>query len=221
MTANLYGPGPAPNTVRTSAGKVVAVPDGWTLLAPGDAALTRRVKAVGEHWVVQEEKGRRTFSLGVWAPAATIVRIREELAAERSTEAFTKRKVANARRREESQADYVEEFHAAIISYLAFHPAHAALATRLARAVTDHATPVGSGTVARTKQIPIERRAEAAVIAWMRHQTTAYDGMAIPRVRGKRREVRRMLAQQSKKLLDRYRHDRAVVDACPLRSALD
>jgi len=51
------------------------------------------------------------------------------------------------------------------------------LAIRLARAVADHATPVGSGTVARTKRIPVEERAEAAVIAWMRHQTTGYDGI--------------------------------------------
>jgi hypothetical protein len=46
--------------------------------------------------------------------------------------------------------------------------------------VTTHAAPVGSGTVARTERIPIERRAEAAVIAWMRHQTTAYDNLALP-----------------------------------------
>ena len=39
----------------------------------------------------------------------------------------------------------------------------------------------------------------------MRHQTTAYDSMVIPRVKGKRREVRRMLAQRSKELLARYR----------------
>ena len=82
-----------------------------------------------------------------------------------------------------------------------FHANHAELADRLARAVTEHATPVGSGTVARTKRIPVEQRAEAAVIAWMRHQTTGYDGMAIPRVKGKRREVRRMLARRSHELL--------------------
>jgi hypothetical protein len=35
----------------------------------------------------------------------------------------------------------------------------------------------------------------------MRHQTTGYDGMAIPRVKGKRREVRRTLATRSKELL--------------------
>ena len=89
-----------------------------------------------------------------------------------------------------------EDFHAAVLKFLAFHPKHADLAVRLARAVADHATPVGSGTVARTKRIPVEQRAEAAVIAWLRHQTTAYDSMKIPRIKGKRREVRRMLAQQ-------------------------
>jgi hypothetical protein len=104
--------------------------------------------------------------------------------------------------------------------FLAFHPTHAALADRLARAVTDHATPVGSGTVARTKRIPIERRAEAAVIAWLRHQTTGYDGMVVPRVRGKRREVRRMLAARSKELLQRYRRGEPVPDGCPLQEAL-
>ncbi len=87
------------------------------------------------------------------------------------------------------------------MAFLAFHPNYADLAGRLARAVTDHATPVGSGTVARTKRLPVEQRAEAAVIAWMRHQTTGYDGMVIPRVKGRRREVRRLLAQRSKQLL--------------------
>src|SRR5581483_4858288 len=93
-------------------------------------------------------------------------------------------------------------------------------ADRLARAVTAHATPVGSGTVARTKRIPVEERAEAAVIAWMRHQTTAYDGMVIPRVRGKRREVRRMLARRSQELLHRYRRGEPVANGCPLQRAL-
>ena len=31
-------------------------PEGWVLLPPGDAALTRRVKATGAHWIVQERK---------------------------------------------------------------------------------------------------------------------------------------------------------------------
>ncbi len=87
--------------------------------------------------------------------------------------------------------------------------------------MADHATPVGSGTVARTKRIPVEQRAEAAVIAWMRHQTTGYESMVIPRVKGKRREMRRMLAQRSKELLSRYRRGGAVGEGCPLKKALD
>jgi hypothetical protein len=199
---------------------VLTAPEGWVLLPPGDAALTRRVKAAGEHWVMQEKKGRKTFSRGVWAPGAIVERVRAELAAERSTEGYSRRKAADARRRDHAQADYVEDFFGAVVAFLAFHPAHAGLAGRLARAVTDHATPVGSGTVARTKRIPVEKRAEAAVIAWMRHQTTAYDSMAIPRVKGKRREVRRLLARRSQELLDRYRRGVPVADDCPLRRAL-
>jgi hypothetical protein len=218
--SDTFTPGPTPNTVRAADGKVLTTPDGWVLLPPGDTALTRRVKADGDHWVVQEKKGRKIFSRGVWAPAATIDRIRAELEVERSTESFAKRKEADAKRREKAQEGYVEDFTGAVVTFLAFHPNHADLAQRLARVVADHATPVGSGTVARTKRIPVEQRAEAAVIAWMRHQTTGYDGMMIPRVKGKRREARRMLAQRSTELLARYRRGEDAGDDCPLKSAL-
>lgn len=153
-------------------------------------------------------------------PAATVERIRAELEAERSTESFAKKKEADARRREKAQAEYVDDFLGAVVKFLAFHEKYVDLAVRMARAITDHATPVGSGTVARTKRIPIEHRAEAAVIAWMRHQTTGYDGMTIPRIKGKRREVRRMLAQRSKELLERYRRGEPVGETCPLKKAL-
>ena len=55
----------------------------------------------------------------------------------------------------------------------------------------------------------------------MRHQTTAYDDMSIPRVKGMRREVRRMLAQRSRELLRVYREGRQPsAAACPLQRAL-
>lgn len=218
--SNVFLPGTTPNTVRSSDGKLIAVPEKWILLPPGDAALTRRVKAAGEHWIVQEKRGRKLFSRGIWTDSATVERIRAELEVERSTESFAKKRESAARRREKVQSEYVEDFFGAVVSFLAFHVEHAALADRFARAVTDHATPVGSGTVARTKRIPVEDRAEAAVIAWMRHQTTGYDGMVIPRVKGKRREVRRMLAQRSKELLQRYRSGASVDPDCPLKLAL-
>ena len=220
MSANTFTPGPTPNTIRAADGKVLTVPDGWVLLPPGDAALTRRVKAAGDHWVVAEKKGRKVFSRGVWAPAATIERIRAELEAERSTEGYARRKQSDARRREKSQIEYVEDFFGVVVAFLAFHPTHADLAQRMARAVTDHATPVGSGTVARTKRIPVEQRAEAAVIAWMRHKTTGYDGMVIPRIKGKRREIRRLLARRTQELLERYRRGEPVPEDCPLQKVL-
>jgi hypothetical protein len=220
MSQNTFTPGPSLNTVQADNGQVLTVPDGWVLIPPGDAALTRRVKAAGDHWVMQEEKGRKLFSRGVWAPAATIDRIRAELEAERSTESYAKRRVADARRRENAQAEYVDDFFGAVVAFLDFHPDHADLAERLARAVTAHATPVGSGTVARTKRIPVEQRAEAAVIAWMRHQTTTYDSLVTARVKGKRREVRRMLARRSHERLDVYRRGEPVPAECPLRRAL-
>ncbi len=215
-----FAPGPTPNTVRAADGTILTAPEGWALLPPGDAGLTRRVKAAGDHWVVQEKLGRKMFSRGVWAASATIERIRTEVDAERSTEAYAKRRQAESRRREKAQAEYVEDFQGAVVTILAFHPVHAGLADRLARAVTEHATPVGSGTVARTKRIPVEQRAEAAVIAWMRHRTTGYDGMVIPRVKGERREVRRMLARRSQEMLQRYRRGEPVGEDCPLKRAL-
>lgn len=220
-TTLLFMPGPTPDSVRAADGTILTAPAGWTLLPPGDAALTRRVKAAGDHWTVQEKKGRKVFSRGVWAASATIDRIRAELEAERSTEAYARRKEGDARRRDQAQTAYVGDFFEAVLAFLAFHPDHASLASQLARAVADHATPVGSGTVARTRRIPIEQRAEAAVIAWMRHQTTAYDSLAIPRIKGKRREVRRLLARRSKELLDRYRCNEPAAPGCPLQQALE
>lgn len=220
MTDTNFAPGPTDSTVRDAKGNVVQVPKGWNLLPPGDAGLTRRVKAAGPHWVVQEKKGRKLFSRGVWAPAATIEQMRADLDVERSTDAYAKRKVADAQRREKVQTEYVEDFHQAVVDFLAFHPKYLELAKQFATAVTTHATPVGSGTVARTKRIPIEERAQAAVIAWMRHQTTGYDSMVIARVKGKRREVRRMLAQRSSELLSKYRSGQEIPSTCPLQRAL-
>ena len=160
------------------------------------------------------------FSLGVWAPADRIAAIRAELEAERSTDSYAKRRAADAARRDRKQTEYVEDFRGALLAFLNFAPGYAELAERLADAVTQHATPVGSGTVARTQRIPIERRAESAVIAWLRHATTAYDNMKIPRIKGKRREVRRMLAEQSRRLLEKYRAGRAADPTCPLQQAL-
>lgn len=217
----LVGRGLNPRTVRSERGQE-KVPDDWDLLPPGDPALTRRVKAEGPCWVMQEKKGRKIFGYGVWAPKERIERHRRELEQERADPAYGK-KLATARaRREREQEAYVEDFRGAVLQFLEFAPCHHELAKRLATAVTAHATPVGSGTVARTERIPVEERASAAVIGWLRHQTTTYDSMKIARVAGKRREVRRELAEQSRRLLARYRADEPIDPAfCLLTRALE
>ncbi len=217
----VVAPGPRARTVRDESDRVVKVPAGWALLPPGDAALTRRVKAIGPSWTVKEKKGRRTYSRGVWAPADQIAAVRVDLAAERSTPAYAKRRQSAAKRREKQHEKYVEEFYGAVVAFLDFAPQHVAMASQLAAAVTRHATPIGSGTVARTERIPIRRRAEAAVIAWLRHHATSYDQMRIARAKGERREVRRRLAVQSRRMLEAYRTGKTPSADCPLKAAIE
>ncbi|NMO16485.1 DUF2293 domain-containing protein [Pyxidicoccus fallax] len=215
------GPTADPRRVRTQDGRFLTVPEGWALLPPGDAGLTRRVKAAGPSWTVQEKVGRKLFSRGVWAPEAHIVQARAALDAERATPAYEKKLAAGRARRAREQEEYEVDFANAVLRFLAFSPAWLPHAKRMAVLVAAHATPVGSGTVARTERIPIERRAEAAVIAWMRHQTTSYDDMRIARVKGARREVRRELADISRAVLDLHRRDTPHGSAsCPLCTAL-
>lgn len=190
-------------------------------MPPGDAGLTRRVKALGPSWAIIEKRGRKAFSKGLWAPRENIEAAKVALEAERNTPAYAKKQASAAARRGHEQASYVVSFEVEILQFLRFAPRFESMACRVARQVTEHATPVGSGTVARTKRIPIERRAESAVIAWMRHQTTAYDSMKIARIKGERREVRRELATISRALLDLHRRDVPHAEsACPLCAAL-
>jgi hypothetical protein len=179
------------------------------------------VKQLGPSWAVIEKKGRKAFSKGLWAPRENIERARAALEVERASPAYAKKRAAASARREKEQAVYVVSFETEVREFLRFAPRYQELGQKLARSVTEHATPVGSGTVARTERIPIERRAESAVIAWLRHQTTAYDTMKIERVAGRRREVRRELATLSRAVLDLHRRDVAhATSACPLCKAL-
>jgi hypothetical protein len=217
----VVAPGKIDGTVIADSGTILTIPLTWSLLKPGDAGATRRVKAAGPSWTVKAKRGRRIISLGVWAPTDTIDGVIKGLEAERSTDAYKKKQTSAKRRRDKTQVQYVEDFTAAVFEFLAFHDRHKDLAMRLASAIAAHATPVGSGTVARAARIPVEQRAESAVIAWLRHQTTGYDNMKIPRLKGKRREVRRILAAKSRELLDVYRRDAIVsVEKCLLEAAL-
>ena len=66
-------PGRKPRTVLTQDNKVLRAPEAWELLPPGDATLTRRVKAAADEcWVVKEKVRRRMMSRGIWAPSSII-----------------------------------------------------------------------------------------------------------------------------------------------------
>lgn len=200
--------------------ETLSPPIDWSFLPAGDAGVTRKVTAQGKYWRVEIKKGRRTISLGIWAPSATIDKAQQDVSAMRSSAEYQKKKSYTAERREKKQAEYDAEFRQAVKKFLNFHDCYKDLENRFARLVTAHAIPIGSGTVARTQLIPIEERAAHAVIAWMRHQTTAYDNMKIARVKGERRSVRRSLAQQSVELLRTYREGKVISESCPLQRAL-
>lgn len=214
-------PGSISRHVLTDDGALLPVPAEWSLLAPGDAALSRRIKQDGPSWTIIEIKGRKRFSRGIWAPASRLAALRSELERERADPSYQRTLAAGRRRRAAVQEIYAEDFRAAVCQFLDFHTRYQAEAEALADLIAAHAVPVGSGTVARTQRIPIEQRAGAATVAWLRHQTTAYDDMTIPRIKGRRREVRQMLAQRSKQLLAQYRQGQSVdVLRCPLQKAL-
>ena len=213
-------PGRTERTVLTDDGKQLDVPEGWTLLPPGDGPLTKSVKAKGPTWLVRVKFKKRFISKGIWAQGEHILAAKNELEAKRSAPGYAKKRQQELVRKEKKHRDYVQDFYTEVLEFLDFHSRYTPLATRLARSVTELATPVGSGTVARTERIPLEDRARSAVIAWMRHQTTGYDRMAIARVKGRRRQVRRELAHRSLGLLQLYREGHDIPQSCLLQKAL-
>lgn len=201
--------------------EILELPAGWCIVPSGDSALTRRIKSSGDYWVILGRYKNRVTRRGLCAPEALVDAIKLVLEEERSNPSYQKKIESGRRYREEKQKVYEQDFESEVIAFLNFDKKYRFVAEKLARAVTEHATPVGSGTVARTQRIPVGQRAEAAVIAWMRHQTTGYDRMHIPHIAGERGEVRRNLAEQSRKLLNKYRSGKHVnFKSCPLAKAL-
>jgi hypothetical protein len=154
----------------------VEVPPGWEFLASGDAFMTRRVKAGGRYWMawLPRTRSRQHRRLvGLWAPSATIDEAR--VAAEQSATERAQKRVANARGRAAHEERYREDFASAVVAFLNFAPAHAALAQEIALGVAAHATVISSGRVGRSRQVPLEERAALAARAFIRHRYTDYE----------------------------------------------
>ncbi len=213
-------PSRAKRSVIDEQGETLTVPEDWDFLPAGDGPLTKLVKAKGATWLVQVKRGKRKISQGVWAHADHIKGARQEIDLKRSAPDYHLKRQRALARREKKQEEYHTIFIEEIEVFLKFHPRYKGMAQELARLVAEHATPVGSGTVARTERIPLSKRVSHAVIAWMRHETTGYDTMKIPRVKGKRRQVRSELAARSINLLDAYRKGIDTPPDCHLKRAL-
>ena len=147
-------PGPSPTLFGPPTGKSSRFPTAGSSYLPAMPPSLGGSKPRASIGLCRKRRRRRMFSRGVWASAETIDRVRADLASERSTEGYAKRRVADAVRRDKAQADYAEDFQAAVVSFLAFHAKHADLANQLAHSVALRAVPVGSGTVARTSDHP-------------------------------------------------------------------
>lgn len=154
----------------------VTIPDDWQFLPSGDAYITRTVKAAGQYWLAWRPRGKNRphrRRLGLWAPAETIERARA--AADQTASRRARGRQQGARQRARAEDRYRTELAAAIIHFLAFHPAHHELAAEIADGAARQAAAVGSGRVGRTRTLSLEERAALAARAWVRHRYTDYE----------------------------------------------
>ena len=207
--------------VFRSEGQEITIPEDWVFVPAGDPALTRRLKTSGLCYIEVRKRKNRIESVGLWTQKDRIDGIKATLEEDRATLQYVKKLEAARQKRAQAQQEYVNTFQDEVFNFLNFHPRYTNIALKLAWAVTKHATPVGSNTVARTQTIPLAQRVESAVIAWMRHQTTNYDSLGPMRVKGMRFAVRRSLAQESREILEQYRSGVDIdLETCPLANAL-
>ena len=164
----IVAPGPRPETVRTEHGEILSAPASWTLLPPGDPGLTGRVKKAGPSWTVQEKRGRKLFSRGVWAPAATIEAIRAALAVEREDPSYARKLEAGRRKRAVDQERYEGDFSTPCFSFSDSHRCTRAC-PQLAQAIAGtpypwaaERSPVPSAS--RSSSAPRPRRSRGCVM---------------------------------------------------------
>src|SRR3954467_7290966 len=99
-------PGREARTFLNEYGVVERVPEGWVLVRPGDAAMTRRLKEGGPTLAVIERRGRKRFSRGIWAEGERVEAVRHALEAERAEPAYEKRLAAGRERRKREEETY-------------------------------------------------------------------------------------------------------------------
>lgn len=162
----------------------IEVPEDWDLLPAGDAFLTRTVKAAGDYWLAWKPRTRtrpHRRLIGVWAPRSEIEGARA--AAETTATKRARQRQQGEAHRQRREVAYQAELRDAIMTFLDFGTAHAALAEQIADEASARAAVVGIGRVGRTRTIGLEDRAALAARAYIRHRLTSYeDHLAEPAV---------------------------------------
>lgn len=180
----------------------IDTPAGWDSQEPGNPFITRRVKLMGPYWVALRARKGHTETLGILAPAANIeaaTRLAEETEAARSA-ARTRSQGQRIRR----ETAYRQLFADAVLRYLDFAPRYQALALKIAKAVADRATAVGSGRVGRTAKLTLEDKAELAARAYIRHRYTKYEDRARDGLFDLDREVHLVIRDGSQEEVDEF-----------------
>ena len=160
----------------------VDLPEGWELLPSGDAFVTRQVKAAGRYWnawLPRSRSRRHRRRIGVFAPTDAIKAA--QAAAEQTAAKRAKARKQGDASRARAEERYRSELEAAIVAYLGFSDEHSKLAAEIAGEASRRAAVVGSGRVGRTKTISLERRAELAARAYIRHELTNYEDDLVDR----------------------------------------
>ncbi|MCJ8273766.1 MAG: DUF2293 domain-containing protein, partial [Psychrosphaera sp.] len=104
-------------SLKDKAGKIFSVPAGWENLPAGDASVTRKLKSLTPTWTVQEKKGRKSFSHGVWAAKEHIEAAKALVEAQRADPKHQKKLTQAKARREEKEGLFGEDFQQAIIQF--------------------------------------------------------------------------------------------------------
>lgn len=193
--------------VRESRLGIIPIPEGWALLESGDALLTRRVKGRGKHWDYYRVLKTKSYDrkLGVFAPVSIIEVERAKVSHERGTKEYQQRLQRSQKSRQKKDDEYTREFAEACHQFLGFHHDHDELAWDIAWGAASVATDVGSGRVGRTTKLLIEKKAELAVRAYIRHNFTDYDERLIELGDPWYEEIRGDVAREVNAFLHKHR----------------
>lgn len=165
----------APRYYWTKEYGVVELPKDWQFLPSGDNFLTRSVRKLGPYWIEMKKVKSygHSIAIGTWAPKQSILKAQQ--LAEETKEARAEKRKKGRVYRERKEEKYKQTLKEAIVRYLNFAPEYKNLAEKIAAGASSTAAEKGSGRVGRTSLLSLEKKAELAANAYIRHRHTTYE----------------------------------------------